>query len=71
MGNFAATLTRAGVATWTLEYRRIGNPGGGWPGTFEDVAQGADYLRVLARSYPLDLRRVVAIGHSAGGQLAL
>jgi acetyl esterase/lipase len=71
IGNFAAALTSAGVATWTLEYRRIGNTGGGWPGTFEDTAQGADYLRVLARSYPLDLRRVVAVGHSAGGQLAL
>ncbi len=71
IGNFAAALTATGVATWTLEYRRIGNPGGGWPGTFEDVAQGADRLRVLARSYPLDLRRVVAVGHSAGGQLAL
>ncbi len=71
IGNFAAAITRAGVATWTLEYRRIGNPGGGWPGTFADVAQGADHLRVLARSYPLDLRQVVAVGHSAGGQLAL
>ncbi|MBA2734104.1 MAG: alpha/beta hydrolase [Acidobacteria bacterium] len=71
IGNFAAALTKAGVATWALEYRRIGNPGGGWPGTFEDVARGTDYLRVLARSYPLDLKRVVAVGHSAGGQLAL
>lgn len=68
---FSAALTRMGVATWSLEYRRIGDAGGGWPGTFEDVARGADYLRVLAGTYPLDLRRVVAVGHSAGGQLAL
>jgi acetyl esterase/lipase len=67
----AAAITGAGVATWTLEYRRVGNPGGGWPGTFQDVARGADHLRSLASSYPLDLDRVVASGHSAGGQLAL
>lgn len=66
-----ARLTSLGVATWSLEYRRIGNPGGGWPGTFIDVASGTDHLRKLARSYPLDLKRVIAIGHSAGGQLAL
>jgi len=69
--NFNARLTELGVASWSLEYRRIGNPGGGWPGTFADVAQGADHLRVLARTYPLDLNRVIVIGHSAGGQLAL
>jgi len=71
VANFTASLSRLGVATWSLEYRRTGNPGGGWPGTFADVAQGADHLRVLARSYPLDLKRVIVIGHSAGGQLAL
>jgi acetyl esterase/lipase len=71
IGNFAAAVTRAGIATWTLEYRRVGDVGGGWPGTFLDIARGADHLRVLARSHPLDLRRVVAVGHSAGGQLAL
>lgn len=68
---FSAALTQMGVATWSVEYRRIGDSGGGWPGTFEDVARGTDFLRVLARAYPLDLRRVVVVGHSAGGQLAL
>jgi len=67
----AAALTRTGIATWAIEYRRVGNPGGGWPGTFQDVARGADHLRVLARSHPLDLGRVLAVGHSAGGHLAL
>lgn len=67
---FSAALTRTGVATWSLEYRRLGDAGGGWPGTFQDVARGADYLRVLARTHPLDLRRVIVVGHSAGGQLA-
>lgn len=71
MGHLSASLTEAGVATWSLEYRRVGNEGGGWPGTFQDVAQGTDYLRVLAKTYSLDLNRVVAVGHSAGGHLAL
>jgi len=71
MGNASAALTRAGIATWTIEYRRVGNTGGGWPGTFQDVAKAADYLRELAKEYPLDLSRVVAVGHSAGGHLAL
>jgi acetyl esterase/lipase len=71
IGHLCAALTRAGVATWSLEYRRIGDPGGGWPGAGEDVVRGAEYLRTLAQRYPLDLTRVVAIGHSAGGQLAL
>ncbi len=60
-----------GIAAWTLEYRRLGDAGGGWPGTFLDVAAGADHLRALAKKYPLDLKRVVALGHSAGGHLAL
>lgn len=67
----AASLRRRGYAVWNLEYRRLGRAGGGYPGTFEDVARGVDALRGLARSYPLDLRRVVLVGHSAGGQLAL
>jgi len=71
MGHLSAALTEVGVATWSIEYRRIGNQGGGWPGTFEDVSRAADHLRTLAKSHPLDLNRVVAIGHSAGGHLAL
>lgn len=64
-------LARDGIATWNIEYRRLGEPGGGWPGTFQDVAGGSDHLRTLARKHGLDLRRVVTLGHSAGGQLAL
>ena len=67
----ADTLTSAGVATWNVEYRRYDQPGGGWPGTFTDVAAAADYLRVLRKKHPLDLERVIVMGHSAGGQLAL
>jgi acetyl esterase/lipase len=67
----AAALTEAGVATWNLEYRRLGNAGGGWPGTFADVARGADHLRKIAHENRLDLNRVLAMGHSAGGHLAM
>lgn len=66
-----AAFARNGIATWSLEYRRIGNEGGGWPGTFEDVGRGTDHLRVIASAHNLDLSRVIIAGHSAGGQLAL
>lgn len=71
MGHICAALTAAGFATWNIEYRRLGNRGGGWPGTFQDVAQATDHLRQLAIRHTLDLTRVVTIGHSAGGHLAL
>jgi acetyl esterase/lipase len=67
----ADALTDAGVATWSIEYRRVGDDGGGWPGTFQDVADAADYLLEIATEYDLDLGRVAAVGHSAGGHLAL
>ncbi|MET0401363.1 MAG: alpha/beta hydrolase [Cystobacter sp.] len=70
-GHLCADLTRRGWATWSLEYRRVGHPDGGWKGTFEDVGLGTDYLRTLATRYPLDLKRVTVMGHSAGGHLAL
>ena len=68
----ALALARRGVAAWNLEYRRLGEGrggGGGWPMTFSDVADGIDALAGL--DAPLDLSRVVLVGHSAGGQLAL
>jgi acetyl esterase/lipase len=71
MSALSAALTADGWATWNIEYRRLGDPGGGWPGTFLDVAQATDHLRQLAGSYRLDLSRVTALGHSAGGHLAL
>lgn len=69
--SLARALADAGFAVWNLEYRRVGDEGGGWPGTFQDVANGADHLRELAKERPLDLSRIVAVGHSAGGHLAL
>jgi acetyl esterase/lipase len=70
MRPLAVALTEAGIATWNIEYRRLGNEGGGWPGTFQDVARGADFLREFEHNTPIDLKRVIAIGHSAGGHLA-
>lgn len=67
----AEALTKKGVATWNIEYRRIGNEGGGWPGTFLDVGRATDHLRAIAKEHSLDLNRVVVAGHSAGGHLAL
>lgn len=71
MSGLAEALTELGFATWSIEYRRVGDEGGGWPGTFLDVAAGADHLRLLADEEKLDLKRVVVLGHSAGGHLAL
>jgi len=70
-GHIGAALTRRGVATWNIEYRRIGNAGGGYPGTFDDVANASLHLKKIAATHQLDLTRVAAIGHSAGGHLAL
>lgn len=68
--HLSAALRESGMAVWSLEYRRIGNPGGGWPGTFDDIGQGAVHLKNIAGQYALDLNRVLAMGHSAGGHLA-
>lgn len=72
VSHLAEAITREfGVATWNVEYRRLGEPGGGWPGTLLDAAQAVDHLRAIAPVHKLDVTRVVALGHSAGGQLAL
>lgn len=71
MAPIADALKANGIATWNIEYRRLGQPGSGWPGTYEDVGRGVDYLRSIAGQYRLDLDRVVVVGHSAGGHLAL
>lgn len=71
LGHLAAALTGEGVATWNVEFRRIGKTGGGWPATFLDVVAAADYVPTLANRFPIDPTRVVALGHSAGGHLAM
>ena len=72
LGAVAADLAARGFAVWNVEYRRLGAPGGGWPGTFHDVAAAIDHLEdFLADGVDLDLDRVTVAGHSAGGHLAL
>ena len=66
-GHMSRALTEQGVATWNVEYRSVGDPGGGWPGTGNDVARAVELVAEL----PVDQTRVVLVGHSAGGQLAL
>ncbi len=68
MTPLARDLARRGLVAWNVEYRRVGQAGGGWPGTLEDVAAALDALADVAE---VDPARVVAVGHSAGGQLAL
>lgn len=70
LGQLAQAIAAHHVAVWNIEYRRLGD-GGGWPHTFWDVGAALDFLRTLADTFPLDLRRVVTAGHSAGGHLAL
>jgi acetyl esterase/lipase len=70
-GHLCAALTAKGLATWNVEYRRVGNPGGGWPGTFEDIAAAWRFLPQIAEQYHLDTTCMLVIGHSAGGHLAL
>ncbi len=71
MDGLAIDLADRGFATLNLEYRRVGASGGGWPETALDVAAGIDVLVELSGDYLLDLSRVVVVGHSAGGHLAL
>jgi len=72
----ASRLTEKGFATWNIDYRQTGeqgggDPGAGWPGTFQDWGAATDHLRDLAKRYPLDLARVAVTGHSAGAHAAL
>ena len=72
MGHFCAALTAKGVVTCNIEYRRLGNRGGGWPGTFQDASLACHQLLQLLSTDPrIDTKRVSASGFSAGGHLAL
>jgi acetyl esterase/lipase len=70
MNYVAEDLRRRGLAVWNIEYRGADEAGGGYPGTYQDVAAAADKLRAVAGTRGLSLGRVIAVGHSAGGHLA-
>jgi len=70
-GHLCEALRAAGIATFNLEYRRVGNPGGEWPGTFEDVRSSYRFVQQAKSRFHLAVDRLVVMGHSAGAQLAL
>lgn len=65
--HMCAALSKSGIAVANLEYRRVGNAGGGWPGSYEDVRAG---YSALCNHFGAGLKYVI-VGHSAGGHLAL
>ncbi len=71
MRRLARDLAQHGITAWNIEYRRVGNNNGGWPSTMLDVALATDYVSTLASRYAIDEGRIVTVGHSAGGHLAL
>jgi acetyl esterase/lipase len=70
-GHLCEALSRAGVATFNVEYRRVGNAGGGWPGTFEDIRAAYRFVLQQAARFRVDAARIAVMGHSVGSQLAL
>ncbi len=71
MSHLSDALTRFGWATWSPTFVRRDDVGGAWPGMLEDVGRAFDHLRTFAEPYRLDLSRIVTVGHSSGGHLAL
>jgi acetyl esterase/lipase len=71
MEGMSKALTGEGFATWNIEYRRLGDPGGGYPNTLTDIGMAVDKLRDLAPQHDLDLKKVIVVGHSAGGHLGV
>lgn len=72
IGYLCVALTRKGIITCNLEYRRVGDPGGGWPGTFQDVSLATDHIvETVSSDSRFDASRAAVMGHSAGGHLAL
>jgi acetyl esterase/lipase len=70
-GHLCEALRTAGIATFNVEYRRAGNDGGAWPGTFADIRSAYNFVRQEHSRFHLDVKRLAVMGHSAGGQLAL
>jgi acetyl esterase/lipase len=70
-GHLCEALRAKGIATFNIEYRRVGNEGGGWPGSFADIRSAYRFVQQEQHRFHLDPDRLVVMGHSAGGQLAL
>ena len=71
MNYIAEDLRRRGLAVWNIEYRGVDQPGGGYPGTFQDVRSAVGLLEAQAEARRLDTHRLVVVGHSAGAVLSL
>src|ERR671935_197856 len=65
-GHLCVALGEAGIATWNVEYRCVGDPGGAWPGAGDDVAAAVEFVDELVDRYPLDPEQIVLVGHSRG-----
>ena len=70
VATMARALTNDGIAVWSIEYRGVDEEGGGFPGTYQDITAALDKLKDESSTFHLDLTRLVAVGHSAGAQLA-
>lgn len=68
---FSQAVAAEGFAVWSVEYRRTGDEGGGWPGTYNDVLQALQFSQQAFTAYAVDSTNIAIAGHSAGGQLAL
>lgn len=66
----ATALSQLGFPVWSLEYRRSGDAGGGWPGSFNDIKLALSQLDLLEK-YNINTEAPILMGHSAGGHLAL
>jgi len=71
MGHLASTLSDSGLVAVNIEYRRVGDSGGGWPGTFDDIQLAYNYMKANSESLRIDTTQIFVTGHSAGGHLAL
>ena len=67
----ASALAQSGFSVWNIEYRRTGDEGGGWPGSFEDIKSSINFIAALKKQRKVSFNRLILMGHSAGGHLAL
>ncbi|MBV8477598.1 MAG: alpha/beta hydrolase [Acidobacteria bacterium] len=70
-GHFCAALSAIGFAVWNIEYRRVNDPGAGWPASFNDICQAWRFIWRLEQEYEVSAQKIIVAGHSAGAQLAL